>query len=141
MFLITFVHEMAHLTTYNVYKHKVEPHGKQWKSAFRELMDPFLKQEIFPGGLRELLENYMMNPSATKCSDPELFKALKSFDEQNHFLFLETLPEGCQFKIKGYANVFVKGKKLRKTYLCSMQDSKRSFRVSALAEVQQVSLF
>ena len=30
-FLVTLVHEIAHLTTYNKYKHSVLPHGQEWK--------------------------------------------------------------------------------------------------------------
>src|SRR3954466_8161784 len=40
-FLITLVHEVAHLVTYNIHRNKVNPHGSEWKQNFRVLMQPF----------------------------------------------------------------------------------------------------
>jgi len=41
-FLITTVHEFAHLKTYQEHKNKVKPHGNEWKENFKMLMEPFL---------------------------------------------------------------------------------------------------
>jgi SprT protein len=141
MFLVTFVHEIAHLTTYNRFKRKVDPHGKEWKSEFKILLDPFLRSGAFPAQLKNALENYMVNPAATNCSDTVLFKALKSYDKDNIYEYLENLPEGCEFKLMGYSDVYIKGKPLRKTFLCMLKENKKRFRISAVAEVQQVTLF
>src|SRR5690242_11741936 len=40
-FLITFVHEMAHLTSWEKYRNTVSSHGKEWKIEFKILMDEF----------------------------------------------------------------------------------------------------
>src|SRR4051812_38681850 len=56
MFLVTFVHEMAHLTTFNRFKRKADPHGKEWKSEFKVLLEPFLRSGAFPSPLKEALE-------------------------------------------------------------------------------------
>lgn len=42
-FLITLVHEFAHLLNWNRHKNKVKPHGTEWKQAFQEMMKPFLR--------------------------------------------------------------------------------------------------
>jgi len=141
MFLVTFVHEMAHLTTFNKFSHRAEPHGRQWKSEFKLLLGPFIRSGIFPADVKAALENYMLNPAATSCSDPELFKALKNHNIKDHFDLLEHLPEGCEFRMKGYSEVFIKGKLLRKSFSCIMKGTKRTFRIPGIAEVQQVTLF
>ncbi len=141
MFLLTFLHEIAHLETYNLYQHKVDAHGKEWKAVFRQVLKPFLDEGIFPGEVIGTLERYLINPKAGSCADPELYKALRIFDVTNHHVLLENLPEGCYFKIRGYKNIFIKGKRLRKFFHCQMQHSKREFRISAVAEVQQVGMF
>lgn len=41
-FLITFTHEVAHLVCYERYGHRHEPHGREWKRHFRELLLHFL---------------------------------------------------------------------------------------------------
>ncbi len=140
-FLITFIHEVAHLTAWNKYKNSVEPHGSEWKTEFKFLLHPFLAQQIFPHDIHNALKTYLVNPAATSCADDHLYRTLKKYDHPNGYKFLEELPEGCHFKIKGYANIFIKGRLLRKKFHCTMKDSKREFRVSAVAEVEQVSLF
>ena len=41
-FLETFVHEVAHATTWKLYKSTVCPHGKEWKREYHRLMKNFL---------------------------------------------------------------------------------------------------
>src|SRR5690554_7140268 len=47
-FLMTLVHEIAHLEAFTNYGTRIKPHGKEWKHTFRLLMVPFLRPEIFP---------------------------------------------------------------------------------------------
>ena len=52
-FLLTLVHEVAHLVTYKQKKH-LKPHGIEWKRNFQHLMLPFLQPTIFPPHLLPL---------------------------------------------------------------------------------------
>lgn len=140
-FLITFIHEVAHLTAFNRYKHTIEPHGPEWKGEYKALLRPFLNSNVFPEDLHQALDNYLRNPAASSCTDENLYRTLKKYDEQNSHQLLEDLPEGTEFKLKGYTNVFIKGHLLRKTYHCKMKNSKREYRISGLAEVEQLTLF
>ena len=47
-FLITLLHEIAHLITFVHHQHKVSPHGKEWKSFFSNLLAPLMGKNIFP---------------------------------------------------------------------------------------------
>src|SRR5436190_19075441 len=47
-FLITLVHEIAHLTCWNRYQEKVSPHGAEWKQEYKILMQSFLSADYFP---------------------------------------------------------------------------------------------
>ena len=38
-FLVTYLHEVAHLLTYQTYKNKVLPHGNEWKKAFHDVLN------------------------------------------------------------------------------------------------------
>jgi SprT protein len=68
-FLITLVHEVAHLVTFNQYKNRVLPHGIEWKKAFAELMQPFMNSDVFPVDVLYAVRKYMQNPGASSCSD------------------------------------------------------------------------
>ena len=46
-FLITLIHEIAHLSNWEKHKSKVKPHGEEWKSEFKTLMDHFLNEEVY----------------------------------------------------------------------------------------------
>ena len=54
-FLVTTVHEFAHLLTWNEHKRKAKPHGAEWKANFKRMMRPFFEKEVFPiSGHREM---------------------------------------------------------------------------------------
>jgi len=42
-FLITLIHELAHFKVYSNIKKRVNPHGIEWKSAYKLMMLPFFK--------------------------------------------------------------------------------------------------
>ena len=116
-FLITLVHEIAHLVTYNEFKNRVSPHGVEWRMNFKKLMIPFLSPEIFPIEIFSALRRYMENPAASSCSDTNLLRVLKLHDEENGTVFIERLPFGAVFLYREN-KVFKKGEKIRKRYKC-----------------------
>ncbi len=133
-FMITLVHELAHLTTWNTHQHRVDPHGKEWKSEFQELMIPFLNQDIFPSDVLMALKAYMYNPAAASCSDPHLQKVLARYDE-HPVIHLEDIPDGALFSLPN-GMIFKKGEKRRTRYRCIEQKSGRAYLVSGVAEVE-----
>jgi SprT protein len=134
-FLITLVHEVAHLATYNRYRNTVNPHGAEWKQAFRELMQPFLSTDVFPLEVFAALRSYLRNPAASSCSDPHLLKTLKLHDAHTGKVFLEYLPAGTMFLYNG-SRLFVKKEKLRKRFKCMEVCSGHVYLFDALAEVE-----
>lgn len=136
-FLITLVHEFAHLTTFNNHGHRVQPHGLEWKNQFAMLMQNFLGQNIFPPDVEAALKAYMINPAASSCTDITLNRALKKHNANNVISFLEELPDGSLFKLhKSMPHaVFKKGNKLRKCFECIEIKSGRMYRVNSIAEV------
>ena len=81
-FLLTLMHEFAHLVTFEEYK-RVKPHGLEWKNNFKLLMLPFLKPKIFPDELLSELASYLMNPKASSDGSVNLSLAFRKFDVQN----------------------------------------------------------
>lgn len=117
-FLITLVHEIAHLVAFESCGRHIKPHGKEWKYTFRELMLPFLRPDIFPDRLLPVLANHFRNPKASSSTDTALALALKVYDpeeERQHYVF--EIPEGSVFRLKN-GRVFRKGPIQRKRYRC-----------------------
>lgn len=118
-FLITLVHEIAHLVAFEKYGRAIKPHGAEWKFTFQKLMIPFIRPEIFPEALIGVVANHFRNPKASSGTDARLAIALKSFDEDDGTgkTFVFELLEGEIFRIPN-GKVFKKGKKKIKRYEC-----------------------
>ncbi|WP_207426527.1 SprT-like domain-containing protein [Pedobacter sp. SYSU D00535] len=137
-FLVTTVHEFAHLLTWNEYKGKVRPHGAEWKANFKRMMKPFFDQDIFPPDLKTAISLYLENPAASSCSDSNLFRALKKYDSKPEGVFLvENLPVATVFKISD-GRIFRKGERVRKRFKCEELSSGKIYLFNPLAEVSPI---
>jgi SprT protein len=147
-FLITLIHEVAHLATWEKYKGRVNPHGKEWKSEYSTLLNYFLamdkfssdEEKIFPKEIALALNNHTQNPSAASCSDLNLSRVLKKFDADTETLLLERIAIGTSFRIVGSKTkhaeeIFVKGEKRRTRFKCFHTRTKREYLVHALCKV------
>ena len=134
-FLITLVHEVAHLVTYNQHRNTVSPHGKEWKRNFQELIQPFLTTDIFPIEIFSALRRYMQNPAASSCSDVHLLRTLKLYDDKTDTIFLEYLPINSLFLYNG-SRIFQKGERIRKRYKCREISSGQIYLFNPLTEVE-----
>jgi len=117
-FLMTLIHEIAHLVAFEKYGRRILPHGIEWKKTFQYLMLPFIRPEIFPSKLLPLLAHHFKNPRASSDTDANLSIALKQFDvnlKENTYVY--QLPIGSVFRIYN-GKLFKKGNKRTKRYEC-----------------------
>jgi len=137
-FLITYIHEIAHLVTTERYGRKSQPHGKEWKSCFRELMEPVLTDLILPSDILLPLNKHMRNPRASTYADAKLVMVLRDYDEQKSDLIpLAELKEGDVFE---FNKRMYKKLNLRRTrVLCQQADSSRKYLISKMALVRCLS--
>lgn len=97
-FLITFLHELAHLVNYLQHKRSVPPHGNEWKSNFSLLLKRFTDKKVFPEDIHQALLKSMKSLSASTCSDPHLFRILHRYDTGLHNkVLVETIGIGNRF--------------------------------------------
>lgn len=135
-FLVTTVHEFAHLLTWNEYKNKVKPHGTEWKLNFKRMMAPFYALNAFPEDIHKAISAYLTNPSASSCTDLHLARVLRKYDETTSpALHLEALAESDIFMLKD-GRRFKKGPRIRKRFRCVCLDNQKVYLFNPLAEVQ-----
>ena len=136
-FLITTVHEIAHLITYKDFGVGIKPHGKEWKHTYRKIMLPFLIPEIFPKELLKILQLHFRNPKASSETDTKLTLVLNKFDPENKKNYIFELEDGSVFEIHN-GRRFIRGKKRTKRYECREVNGKRIYLFSPHAQVIKI---
>ncbi len=138
-FLITLVHEIAHLVAFGNYGRHIKPHGLEWKQTFQHMMLPFIRPEIFPSKLLPLLAKHFKNPKASSDTDAKLSIALKSFDvREDDKSYVFEVPFGSVFRVYN-GKLFQKGKKRVKRYECIEMTSGKIYLFQPNAEVEQMN--
>lgn len=134
-FLITLIHEIAHLEAFKTYGKLIKPHGIEWKRTFQHLMLPFLNPEVFPPQLLPSLAKHFKNPKASSDTDVNLALALKQFDEPNNKTYIFDVPFGRNFILYN-GRVFKKGNKRVKRYECVEVKTGKIYLFNPNAEVE-----
>jgi len=132
-FLLTLVHEYAHLVTFQEFK-KVRPHGVEWKNNFKLLMLPFLSPEIFPDDILKLIANYLINPRASSDGDIKLSLAFRNYDRSTDKSLIFEIPENSRFQYRN--KTFIKGNKRRTRFECIEVFTHRKYIFHPHAEVE-----
>lgn len=136
-FLITYLHEVAHLKVYLEQKTMVAPHGKEWKAAFKMLMEPVLADKIFPGSILQPLRRYMQNPKASTTSDYRLMLALNAYDPDSAAQTpLLSMQPGQRFMFKDKNFQLLEKRKSR--VLCLDEQKQKKYLIAGAALVKKL---
>lgn len=136
-FLITLLHELAHLLTFEQFNNKVEPHGKEWKNLYSKLLIDFVQKQIFPADIEQALQKSIINPAATANGETDLLLVLRKYNSHQKpgFTTIESLPENSIFQTEN-GKVFKKGNQRRKRYICVELKTGLQYLFSPIAEVK-----
>ncbi len=140
-FLITLLHELAHLLTYEQYRNKVEAHGKEWKYCYSQLLIVFVELKIFPIDVEKALQKSIKNPSATANGETALLLILRSYDaiKKEGFSTVLELHEGDIFQTdKG--KIFRRGLVRRKRIECIELKTNLHYIFSPITLVKKIVL-
>jgi SprT protein len=136
-FLITFLHELAHLINHLNHGRNKLPHGKEWKQVFSVLLKQFTEASVFPADIEQALLQSMNNLAASTCSDPFLFKVLRTYDEQTDKVTMDHLSVGDLFKTDSN-QTFQMISKRRTRYVCEEIFTKKQYLFPSIYEVLKV---
>ncbi|MCX2744464.1 SprT-like domain-containing protein [Mangrovivirga sp. M17] len=133
-FLITYIHEVAHLAVHKKHGNRVSPHGQTWKKQFRELFLPVLNDTVFPDDILRILARHMKNPKASTHADANLSMALAAYDDNNEEItFLEAVPEGKNFIFR--SKKYQKLETRRTRVVCLEVSSGKKYLINKVARV------
>lgn len=134
-FLITLIHEIAHLVAFEKYGRYIKPHGIEWKRTFQQLMLPYINPDIFPAKLLPVIANHFKNPRASSDTDAKLALALKQYDPENDKNYIFEIPLGGKFRLYN-GKIFQRGNKRVKRYECIEISTGRIYLFNPNAEVE-----
>ncbi len=138
-FLVTLLHELAHLFTFEKYQRGVAPHGKEWKFIFGKTLEEFIRLGVFPHDVELALAKTLKNPGASSCADADLMRTLRKYDvKPANALSVEDLGPGDQFKTAD-GRIFQLKKQLRKRFACEETATGKMYLFSGLYEVSKVN--
>jgi hypothetical protein len=139
-FLITLLHELAHLLCFEQHRNRVEAHGKEWKNFYGSLLKAFIDLDLFPDDITKSLKKTLLNPAATANGETALLLVLRRYNplKKAGVVVLAHLADGTLFKeIKG--RTFRKIKLRRKRIECIEIATGNIYLFSALSEVEIVN--
>jgi len=136
-FLITLLHELAHLLAFEHFGNDIMAHGKEWKRVYGGLLDQFLQKKIFPSDIELELLRSLQNPGASSCAEDGLLRVLRRYDKQSHHRLVEELAINTMFRTSD-GRVFQKGEKLRKRFKCAEVKTGKVYLFSPVYEVEAV---
>ena len=135
-FLITLLHEIAHLLTFEKYGNKVLAHGNEWKTIYATLLKQFVENRIFPSDIEKELLTSLKNPAASSCAEDDLIRVLRKYDvNTNGYKLVEEIPPNSLFKLDD-GKVFKKGERQRKRFKCEEVDTGKIYLFSPVYEVE-----
>ncbi|MET0462179.1 MAG: SprT-like domain-containing protein [Chitinophagaceae bacterium] len=138
-FLITLLHELAHLLTFEQYGNKVFSHGKEWKSVYSALLADFLRHKVFPEDIEQELMRSLQNPAASTCAEDGLLRVLRRYDTGvEKVRLVEELPMDAVFRTTD-GRIFQKKEKLRKRFRCVEIKTKKVYLFSPVYEVEPLA--
>ena len=137
-FLITLIHELGHLVTFIQYGNRVQSHGKEWKLAYRRILEHFIGLNIFPDDILLAFKRSMHNLPASSCADEDLMRVLRRYDKnEDGLLLVEQISEGRLFSVDN-GKIFKRGKKIRKRFQCEEVATGKVYLFSPIYEVKAV---
>lgn len=138
-FLITLLHELAHLLTFEKHSNKVFAHGPEWKMIYGQLLFQFLQNRTFPPDIEYELQRSLKNPAASSCAEDGLLRVLRKYDaKENYQRLVEEIGFNALFKLDD-GRIFQRGEKLRKRFKCVEVNTGKVYLFSPVYEVELVT--
>lgn len=135
-FLITYLHEVAHLQVMLSFGPHVRHHGVEWKREFQKLLIRLLTMEVLPEELSKALAQYARNPRATSHGFLPLARVLEKYDPESDSKRLLDVPDGSFFEFKG--KEYQKLEKRRTRVVCLRISNGINYLISGAASVKYI---
>ena len=132
-FLITLIHEMAHLLCFEKHGRRAKPHGKEWKLQFSNLYDELKAPDVLPPEVHQAMKLFF-NPETTYRKGNAMLKpVLRKYDPHSVLVAVEDVSDGGIFLFN--RKLFRKVRKVRTRHQCMCLNNNRMYVFSPQARV------
>lgn len=137
-FLITLLHELAHLKAFSDFGKNIQPHGLEWKNTFSNYLIAAIKINLFPNEVAKAVQYYYVLKN-----DYTLSSRSKIVDKINVYLNisipkrLDGIPINTCVHLQIGMNVQIIEKR-RTRYLCKDLSNNKMYLVHKDAEVENI---
>ena len=100
MFCLTFLHEYAHLLVTKKFGRRVDPHGKEWKKEYADLLNLIKDHPLFSEEQQKAIRKIQATPPASLSSKATIYRSFLPELAENEKL-VEMIPEGSVFNYEG----------------------------------------
>lgn len=135
LFLLVFLHEVAHYRVWLQKGHRHRPHGKEWKNEFSILLQPLLALEQLDIDFKKAISKVIKHPGATFNNNIQLLSLINELDSGSEYNTVRNIEKGMTFVLNG--KNFVKMNTLRTRCKCYCPDDKKYYLVSLNAQIFQ----
>lgn len=132
-FLITLLHELAHMVCWANHGKRVKSHGKEWKQTFRMLYQDFYEPDVIPEDVHQAMLLFFDPKTSYRGGNEILKRTLGKYDPESELIAIENIPDGETFTY--HKRTFRKLEKVRKRYKCICLNNKRLYSFNPLAQV------
>lgn len=130
---LTLTHEIAHLISFDLFGIRIQPHGKEWKKVFSELIRESIT--VYEAESQYYLLKYAKKPKASFYADKELSEYFIRLQNPKALL-LKDLEFNKWFKINN--KVFLKLEKIKTRYICMEKLTKKRYFITGNALIEEI---
>ena len=132
-FLFVLIHELAHRICFEKFRRKAQPHGKEWKHIFGELLTKALDKNIFKPELIPHISEFAQNPKSVVKINSALHQSLF---KTHHHLSIDDVTIGDLFLFRKKS--YIKIEKKRTRFLCKELKSGKLYLFNASTPVSEI---
>ena len=137
-FIITFLHELAHLKAFNNYGRNIKPHGAEWENTFSQYILKAIENEIFPKEIAETINwYYLINFDFSNNSRSQILNSINKYLNIPLPTRLSSFPINSCVLLKNGMKIKIIERK-RSRYLCKELTNNKMYLVHKQAEVEKI---
>ncbi len=140
LFLYIFLHELAHVQVVSKIKHRIKPHGLEWRYFFFDNLYLAIKENIFPPDISLKIEDVFLKKLI--YSQQRDFIIFRSLCELNniHVEYLKDLTIGDIFTLENdHTKKFKVLEKKRTRYICVNIHSQKKYIASVYLKIKKLN--